>query len=193
MKRSLCPHCRKRLSDGERIHRECVEPWAEAQADKADRKRAKAIKTAAKEERAQDKAKREKMKSRQDWLREAQSAFNRYIRARDHFDGCISCSKGPDWGGQWHASHFRSVGAASSVRFNEWNVHKACSVCNNHLSGNIGSYRPRLIEKIGHAKVDFLESSNLLAKYDVSYLKRLKTVYSRKAARMERRNGVLRY
>lgn len=44
------------------------------------------------------------------------------------------------------------------------------------------AYRPRLIEKIGQAKVDRLESDNSVARHDIPYLKRLKAVFSRKFA-----------
>ena len=59
-----------------------------------------------------------KLKTRSDWMKEAQAEVNKYVRLRDAGLGCISCDKPASWGGQWHASHFRSVGAASSVRFN---------------------------------------------------------------------------
>ena len=124
------------------------------------------------------------VKSRADWLRDAQMAVNRYIRLRDRDKGCISCDRPATWDGQWHASHFRSVGAASAVRFNLWNIHKACSVCNHHLSGNIAGYMPRLVEKIGPQKVEWLQQQNHVVRYEVEYLKRLKSVFNRRANRV---------
>jgi len=50
MRRTTCPQCRKRLADGERIHKECVSAWADTRAAKAERAQAKVIKAAAKEE-----------------------------------------------------------------------------------------------------------------------------------------------
>ena len=38
-------------------------------------------------------------------------------------------------------------GAMPSLRFNTHNVHKQCSACNNHLSGNMIEYRINLIAK----------------------------------------------
>ncbi|HHM6242594.1 TPA: recombination protein NinG [Pseudomonas aeruginosa] len=130
---------------------------------------------------------KEKLKSRSDHLREAQAVINRYVRLRDDHLGCVSCDKPATWGGQWHCSHFRSVGAAPQLRFNLWNMNKSCSACNNHLSGNLMAYRPRLIEKIGQAKVDRLESDNSVARHDIPYLKRLKAVFSKKIRRLEAR------
>ena len=118
---------------------------------------------------------------------ECQTIINKIARLRDRDDGCISCDKPPTWDGQWHGSHFRSVGAASAVRFNLWNVHKACSVCNNHKSGNLIEYRPRLIAKIGAEKVEWLMAQNQITRYDVDYLKRFKEVMGKKLKRMEKR------
>ena len=133
------------------------------------------------------KARREKLKSRAEYAKEAQAAINRYVRLRDAHLGCISCSKPASWQGQWHCSHFRSVGAAPHLRFNLWNMNKSCSACNNFLSGNIMVYRPALIEKIGQAKVDWLECNSDIVRHDIPYLKRVKAVFSKKARRIEKR------
>lgn len=87
--------------------------------------------------------------------REASKAFNAYIRERDKEDGCISC--GIKQGRQFHAGHFKTRGAHPELAFNEDNCHKQCSVCNNHLSGNLVDYRERLIGKIGKKRVLNLE------------------------------------
>lgn len=139
----------------------------------------------AKQERAEIRQQKERLKTRSDYMREAQVVINRYVRLRDARMGCVSCDKTASWQGQWHASHFRSVGAASQLRFNLWNIHKSCSVCNNHKSGNIMHYRPALIEKIGADRVAWLESANHKAEYDIEYLKRLKRVFSKKCRRLE--------
>ena len=121
-----------------------------------------------------------KLKTRAEWAREAQSAFNKYIRERDRGLPCISCDKPASWDGQWHASHFRSVGAAPQLRFNLWNVHKSCSVCNNWLSGNLIEYDPRLRIKIGDSKVDFLRNANDRKAYSIDYLIRLIKIFKKK-------------
>jgi len=104
----------------------------------------------------QHKADKLRVKTKAEWLAELQAAFNKYVRLRDRNDGCISCDKSANWQGQFHAGHYCSRGSSSALRFNLWNVHKQCSVCNNHLSGNIGEYTPRLIEKIGEKKYNWL-------------------------------------
>ena len=150
--------------------------------------RGKAEKQAATKQRKADRERKEKLKSLSQLANEAQREVNRYVRARDFKEGCISCDKPATWQGQWHASHFRSVGAASQLRFNLWNIHKACSVCNNHLSGNIRNYESRLKTKIGDEKHAFLLEENSCKKYNRDYLVRLKRVFSRKARRQEIRN-----
>jgi hypothetical protein len=125
-----------------------------------------------------------KQRTRRDWLKLAQSVANQYARLRDKKHGCISCDRGPEWGGQWHASHFRSVGAASAVRFNLWNIHKSCSICNNWKSGNLSEYEPRLRAKIGDEKVDWLRTQNQPVTYSVEYLQRFIKVAKKKIKRL---------
>ena len=79
----LCPHCRAKLETGQRIHAECIAPWADAQAEKAKRAEAKMARAAAKVERASIKARKEAIKTIPALIREAQIAFNAWIRARD--------------------------------------------------------------------------------------------------------------
>lgn len=138
----------------------------------------------AKREAKEHRERKIKARPRAQWLRDAQSAVNAYVRARDAHLGCVSCDKPPSWNGQWHASHFRSVGAASSIRFNLWNIHKACSVCNNWLSGNLAEYEPRLRAKIGDEKVDWLRGQNFQRIYSIEYLQRLKKIFSKKAKKL---------
>ena len=154
--------------------------------------RGKTEKQAAIKQRKLDRERKDKIKSLSQLANEAQREVNRYVRARDFKEGCISCDKPATWQGQWHASHFRSVGAAKQHRFNLWNINKSCSVCNNWKSGNIGEYAPRLLQKIGQEKYQFLVAQNGCRKYNREYLERLKQVFARKANRKERRNEMLR-
>ena len=108
---------------------------------------------------------------------EAQFYVNKYVRLRDEKQGCISCDKDRYWHGQWHASHLKSRGANSALRFHLWNIHKACSVCNNYLSGNVAEFERRLRVRIGDDKVDYLNSHERSIVYDRDYLIRLKKVF----------------
>lgn len=153
----------------------------------APRHAPKARKALADIERQDIKVRKEKLKSSADHAKEAQAVINRYVRLRDAHLGCISCDKPASWGGQWHCSHFRSVGAAAHLRFNLWNMNKSCSQCNAHLSGNIMVYRPRLVQKIGAEKVAWLECNQDFVRHEIPYLKRLKAVFKKKVKRIEQR------
>lgn len=144
----------------------------------------------AKIERKAIKVRKEQLKGRAEYMKEAQAAINRYVRLRDAHLGCVSCDRPSTWQGQWHASHYRSRGAAPHLRFNLHNIHKACSICNNHLSGNIMGYRPELVRRIGAQGVEALEASQVRADFTIDYLKRLKRVFAEKARRLELRRAV---
>lgn len=183
-----CKWCKERTDrPGKRLHDDCIEPWLADLHAKNAAKAKREERAKARVERAETRRRKEAVKTRQEWLAECQAIVNKIARLRDKDDGCISCDKPASWDGQWHGSHFRSVGAASAVRLNLWNIHKACSPCNHHKSGNIAEYKPRLIQKIGQEKVDWLESQNQLVRYDIDYLKRFKAVMGRKLRRMEKR------
>jgi hypothetical protein len=124
-----------------------------------------------------------KAKPLKDRKKETEKAVNEYARVRDRFDGCISCDKPAHWDGQWHASHFKSVGSNSALRYNLWNINKACSECNLFLSGNIREYEKRLVLKIGAEKVEWLKCQNRVTEYTAEYLDRLKRIAIKKTKR----------
>lgn len=125
-----------------------------------------------------DKERKEKLKSRSDWMKEAQIAFNAFIRARDAGQACISC--GRNTGCKINAGHYLSVGSHPNLRYNENNCHLQCEFCNTYKSGNQAAYRPRLIEKIGLQSVEELESDNTVKKYTIEDLKQIKLLYKQK-------------
>lgn len=186
-RRTLCPHCRTKLEPGQRIHPQCIAGYAEAEGAKVERKRQKQVRAAARVEKAEIRRRKEAAKPRAKWLSECQDIINKIVRLRDKHLGCCSCDRGPEWDGQWHASHLRSVGAASAVRFHLWNIHKGCSICNKHLSGNLAEYLPRIRARIGDDKVDWLYTQNQLVKHDVEYLKKFKRVMGKRLRRIEKR------
>ena len=133
-----------------------------------------------KKERKEIKIRKEKLKSRRDWLKDAQVAFNAYIRARDSGLGCISC--GTLTAGQYHAGHYRTVKAMPELRYNEFNVMLQCAQCNNFDSGNILEYRLGLIKRIGIDKVEWLETNQHESlKYTIDELKELIKLHRKKA------------
>ncbi|WP_089042287.1 recombination protein NinG [Pseudomonas fluorescens] len=186
-RRKRCPECRVMFTPARGSQAVCGEIECAISYGKSEKGQASAKKALADVGRREIKVRKEALKTRADHAKEAQTVINRYVRLRDAHLGCISCDKPASWGGQWHCSHFRSVGAAAHLRFNLWNMNKSCSQCNAHLSGNIMVYRPRLVEKIGAEKVEWLECNQELVRHEIPYLKRLKAVFTKKAKRLEAR------
>ena len=120
-------------------------------------------KKAAKNERKRQAERRIAVKPLSYFIKQAQQAFNDFIRYRDRHLACICCDRHHE--GQYHAGHFRTTGANPELRFDEDNCHKQCSVCNNHLSGNLTAYRPALITKIGQSRFDVLMGPHALPKW----------------------------
>ncbi|MGO2705617.1 MAG: recombination protein NinG [Pseudomonas helleri] len=128
-------------------------------------------------ERREIKVRKEKLKTRSDHMREAQQAFNEFIRWRDQLAGhpCISSGKPLDWSGNAvDAGHYRSVGSAPHLRFDERNCHAQSKQDNRFLSGNAVDYRIGLIARIGQEAVDALEADQSVRKYTVDEIKAIK-------------------
>ena len=133
---------------------------------------------ATKKARVEHKEAKERIKSRGDHARDAQTEFNRFIRLRDSSLPCISCGRHHQ--GQYHAGHYRTVGGNPELRFDEVNCHKQCSVCNNHKSGNIVEYRINLVSRIGLSQLEWLEGPHQAKKYTIEELKAIKIKYKQK-------------
>lgn len=147
----------------------------------------RAQKSAERKRKKETREARERLKTRSDWLRDAQKEFNRYIRLRDKGKPCISCDKPDDGTHQRHASHYRSVGACSALRYNTFNVWASCAQCNGVKSGNLIEYRIRLRKLVGDDRVEWLESQNEPVRYSIDYLKRIKRIFKRRADRLQKR------
>lgn len=148
-----------------------------------DVNQAKARKSLAEIGRKELRAAKERVKSRADHMREAQAAFNEWIRLRDASLACVSCGRHHE--GQYHAGHYRTVGANPELRFEPLNVHKQCAPCNNHKSGDIVNYRITLVARIGAAKVDWLEGPHEPKRYTIEDLKAIKAEYRAKIRAMK--------
>ncbi len=113
--RTRCPQCKGKLDPGQRIHPGCIEAWADAQEAKAQRKAAKQARMAAKVQRSEIAQRKQAIKTLPQLHREAQAAFNAFIRARDKGKPCICCGlplSAGDVGGAYDCGHYRSVGSA---------------------------------------------------------------------------------
>ena len=147
---------------------------------------------AEKAERQETRRKLEALKTRRDYLNEAQAVMNRYVRLRDHGKGCISCGAQPEakFGGAVDCGHYLSRGASPHLRFHLHNMAAQCVKDNRYLGGVAGKFRLGLIARLGVEKVEALEALQGPAKFTVEYLQRLKRVFARKARRLEKRLGL---
>ena len=144
----------------------------------------KARKALADIERKDIKVRKEKLKSRADHLKDTQHAFNAWVRARDAALPCVSCGRHHE--GQYHAGHYRTVGASPELRFEPLNAWKQCAPCNNHLSGNLINYRISLLQRIGEEKVAWLEGPHEAKKYTIEQLKAMTAEYRAKTRELKR-------
>lgn len=163
----------------------CPEHGLELSQRRREKAAEKALAKLKKERRQQEREAKDRLKIRKlavkplsYFAKQAQTAFNAYIRERDKDLPCISC--GRHHAGQYHAGHYRTTGANPELRFDEDNTNKQCAPCNNHLSGNIENYTPRLIEKIGQDRFDRLMSVHELPKWKREDYERIRDEYRRK-------------
>lgn len=138
------------------------------------------------------KKRRKALKGRSQWMKEAQSAVNQYIRFRDSNVGCISCGNLPDAkrGGSIDAGHYRSRGAAPHLRFNVFNIHAQCVKCNRWNYGAAVDYRINLIKKIGLERVERLEQDHEVRKFSIEYLERIKRIFNKRAKIYKKLRGI---
>ena len=151
----------------------CQESYALKVAHKAAWKREKM-------QRAADRAQRETLKTRSQWVKDAQIAFNRYVRARDEKQTCICCGNplsSGSVGGDYDCGHYRSVGSAPHLRFDERNAHAQRKQCNRWGAGRAVDYRIGLIRRLGLAAVESLESDQEPKHYSIEDLKAIKALY----------------
>lgn len=169
--RTRCAHCRAKFvpeRPGQIVHVECVEAWTEAQAAKREREETKKARASAKVERSETRRRKEAIKTIPVLIKEAQVAFNAYIRARDADKPCICCGLplgAGEVGGAYDCGHYRSTGSAAHLRFDERNAHAQRKACNRWGAGRAVDYRIGLVARIGLAAVEALESDNAPRKW----------------------------
>jgi len=168
-----CAICREQFEPRTISHKAC-KPQCAQELIEQQRKQA---------ERKQDRARKAALKTRGDWMKEAQAAFNAFIRERDRLAGypCICCGQPIDWSGNnVDAGHYRSRGSAPHMRFNEQNVHAQAKQCNRYGAGRAVDYRLGLIARIGLAGVEALEADQTPQKWTIPELQQIKATYKQK-------------
>ncbi|MER3608875.1 recombination protein NinG [Klebsiella pneumoniae] len=199
--RRKCAHCREWFHparEGQVVCSfECASAIGKKQTAKArEAAKARAVKPQRESEKEgpqRGRVKRNPFKQKARWDKKVQLAFNRDIRICGESKPCVSCGSpliGKSnylTGSAIDASHYRSRGAASHLKFNVFNVHSACTRCNRQLSGNAVEYRIHLIERIGLDRVERLEADNEPRRFDIPYLQRIKSIFTRRARALEKR------
>ena len=185
------PGCSNRFVRRSMTHRACGPECAAALARIVNER---AAARAALEDRKQTRAQLEALKTIPQLKKEAQQAFNAFIRARDRAAGhpCISSGKPLDWGtagitgSKVDAGHYRSTGSADHLRFNEDNCHAQSVSENRDKAGNAVAYRIGLIKRIGIARVEALECNNEVVKWTREMLREIRDAYRLKARALQK-------
>lgn len=191
-----CTGCKERFPADQMIKlpvgwfhsRECAFQYSKAKGQAAIKR-----KQAAKEkaERKHLRERKQALKTKGEWLKEAQAAFNRFIRFRDLGKECISCEAiltEKEVGGGYDAGHYLSRGARGQLRFDEDNCHGQCKRCNRYLSGNIAPYRIKLIARIGIESVLRLESDQSVEIRTIEHYRSVKKEYQAKANQLKKQH-----
>lgn len=176
-----CRVCRETYTPRKPLQVVCSPSCALLHAKQKGEKERKAL---AKIERKAIREAKEKIKPRAAYMKEAQSAFNAWVRARDADQPCISCGRHHQ--GKYDAGHFRSVGSNPALRFEPLNCHKQCVPCNQHKSGNAIEYRIGLVARIGAEKVAWLEGPHEPKHYSIDDLKQIKAQYRAMTRELQR-------
>ena len=126
---------------------------------------------------------KERIKTKGQYMREAQAAFNAWVRERDVALPCISCGRHHQ--GKYDAGHYRTVGSNPTLRFEPLNCHKQCVPCNQHKSGDIVNYRISLVQRIGAKLVEWLEGPHEAKRYTIDDLKAITADYRAKTRQLK--------
>jgi len=193
VKQKACKICRARFrpfnSMAVACSPECAIAWARKQAAanqiKLDRIEAKK----AKEQRAKERQQKADFRLKDTkWLKaKAQEYCNRYIRLRDELLGCISCGTLADI--KYDAGHFIPAGRCIPLRYNELNIHKQCTRCNTHMSGNLTAYEAALRIKLGNEVVEWLKGPHEPIRYRAEDYLRIIEEYKAKIKLLWKQDG----
>lgn len=142
------------------------------------------------EQRRKDRETRDRLKTRSEWMKDAQREFNKYVRFRDLGTSCICCglplAMGGEVGGSYDCGHYRSVGSAPHLRFDERNAHGQRKQCNRYGAGRAVDYRIGLIARIGLDQVEALEADQSPKHYSTEDLKEIARTYRAKWKELEK-------
>ena len=191
MKRLKCCGCKDYFDEDQliklpagRFHSmECAISYAKSKQDKARAKQmAKAKREHTKEQkarRAQNRADKDRVKTRKEWYDQLQTLVNQWVvHVRDKNKPCCTCGTTNDI--KYDAGHYRSRGACPELRFEPTNIHKQCSVqCNQFGSGMRAEYREFIVGEYGQNHLDWLDGSHQRLKERFSHYTDIKSEIAR--------------
>lgn len=164
----------------------------------------RARKSLAQVERKEINVRKEKLKTRSDFVQEAEKAVRDYRRTYELSigSGCISCGKsqaeiqtaqGWKTGGAFDAGHFLGKGARPELRMVPENIWLQCKSCNAGSSkyarkgeSVAQGFRSGLVERIGLAAVEALEADHEPRKHTIDELKAITAEFRAKTRELKR-------
>ncbi len=175
-----CAICRELFEPRSMTHKTCGQPCAELLVAKQNASKLR-------KERQEGLA---KLRTKRDYVKLLQVAFNAYIRARDAHLPCICCGRTSEkqylTGTNWDCGHYRSTGSAPHLRFHEDNAHRQLTICNRHGAGRAVDYRIGLIARIGLERVEALEADNAPRNYSIDDLIAMRAHYIAKLKQLKK-------
>lgn len=193
-----CAVCSAEFMPYQSMMKVCSVPCAMKYAKDKEEEKAK------KEWKKETRRRKEELKTRSDWLDEAEDAVRRYTRARDRLfyqkqgrlPECISCGCN-DPSIQYAAGHLKTKGSHPEFRLDLNNINLQCNRrCNSELSGNITGtkdthgYLKGLEIKYGkeHAEwvIDYLNTYKPLPNWTIDQLKEIKQGFNQWARELEK-------
>jgi hypothetical protein len=106
--------------------------------------------------------------------------LHKWVReVRDKDQPCPMCgARHYPRGGQWHACHYRSRGAAKQLRFEPDNIYKGCKHCNTWTEGDTGAkFRAGIVLRIGEERVAELDSDNSIHRWTIDECRPIRDFY----------------
>jgi hypothetical protein len=170
----------------------------------APKNQERARKALAQVERSEIKVRKEKLKSRSEFVQEAEKAVRDYRRTYELSigSGCISCGESQEsilaaqgWktGGAFDAGHFLGKGARPELRMVPANIWLQCKGCNagSFKFARKGAtvsegFRAGLIDRIGLEAVEALEADHEPRKHTIDDLKAITAEYRAKTRELKR-------
>lgn len=150
---------------------------------------AKVPKIERKAEKAKDRASKEAQKTLPTLRKEAQKAFNEFIRLRDADKPCFCCGQWrsggnePLRGGTWDAGHFRGRGATIELAFDETNVHRQLKSCNAWDWDRVYA-EAEILRRIGPEAMERLKGPHPMPHFSRDDMRRIRDTYRAKAREM---------